>query len=181
MESFWDFSVRTYRTPGVPDACLSLQNDHGADVNMLLYCAWIGAATGAFDGELFNRASEFSGRWAEHVVIPLRDARTWMKHTGCDEDPVPTDPCMALREEIKTVEFAAEKMQQEVLETFVSLDQDRDEKPGQIIEDVAANLMLYLEFLDIQADKDVRNKLRAIISAAFPEIEQKIVANALAT
>jgi hypothetical protein len=88
---------------------------------------------------------------------------------------------MALREEIKTVEFAAEKMQQEVLETFVSLDQDRDEKPGQIIEDVAANLMLYLEFLDIQADKDVRNKLRAIISAAFPEIEQKIVANALAT
>jgi hypothetical protein len=72
-------------------------------------------------------------------------------------------------------------MQQEVLETFVSLDQDRDEKPGQIIEDVAANLMLYLEFLDIQADKDVRNKLRAIISAAFPEIEQKIVANALAT
>ena len=36
FEGFWDFSVRTYRTPGVPDACLSLQNDYAADVNMLL-------------------------------------------------------------------------------------------------------------------------------------------------
>ena len=179
MEGFWDFSVRTYRTPGVPDACLSLQNDYGADVNMLLYCAWTGAATGVFDGELFNRASEYSALWVDNVVIPLREARTWMKHTGCDSDPVPTESCMALREEIKTVEFAAEKMQQEVLETFVSIDRDRADEPARIVEDVAANLMLYLDLLDIQADDDVREKLSAIVSAAFPEIDRKIVSGAL--
>jgi len=49
VERFWDFSVRTYRTEGVPAAGLSLQNDYGADVNMLLYCAWIGATVGPFD------------------------------------------------------------------------------------------------------------------------------------
>ena len=148
---------------------------------MLLYCCWVGAVIGAFDGDLFIRASEFSARWASNVVIPLRDARTWMKHTGCDADAVPTAPCMELREEIKAVEFAAEKMQQEVLESFASIDNDRDEKPGKLIEDVAANLVLYLERIDIQAEKDVREKLSTIISAAFPEIDQKTVAKAFAT
>ena len=34
--SFWDFSVGTYRRPGVADACLSLQDRYGLDVNVLL-------------------------------------------------------------------------------------------------------------------------------------------------
>ena len=180
MEGFWDFSVRAYRTPGVPDACLFLQNDYGTDVNMLLYCIWTGAAIGVFDGELFNRANEYSVRWADNVVIPLRDARTWMKHTGCDLDPVPTDSCMELREDVKTVEFAAEKMQQEVLESLASVDRARDEKPGQVIGDVAANLMLYLECLDIRAENDVRANLLVIVRAAFPEFDEKTIAEVFA-
>ncbi len=180
-EAFWDFSVRTYRTLGVRDACLSLQNDYGADVNMVLYCCWIGAAIGAFDDELFNRASEFSARWAENVVIPIREARTWMKHTGCNSDPVPTASCMELREEIKTVEFAAEKMQQEALEAMVSVDWTRDESPKQIVENVAANLMLYLERLDIQLAYDVRKKLSVIVRAAFPDFDKKTISKAFET
>jgi len=181
VESFWDFSVRTYRTSGVSEACLSLQNDQGADVNMLLYCCWVGAAVGPFDDDLFSRASEYSARWAENVVIPLREARTWMKHTGCDSDAVPTASCMELREEIKTVEFAAEKMQQEVLESFVSIDRDRAEKPGNLIEDVTANLTRYLESMDIQPAIEVRKKLSVIVCAAFPDFDKKIIAKAIET
>lgn len=180
MEGFWDFSVRTYRTKGVPDACLALQNDHGADVNMLLYCCWTGAANGVFDDELFDRASAYSVSWANNVVIPLRAARTWMKHTGCDSDPVPKDACMELREEIKTVEFAAEKLQQEVLESMLSVAPERAESAAVIIGNVAANLLLYLEFANIQADGDVRRKLCTIIRAAFPEIDRKVAAKAFA-
>jgi len=169
MEGFWDFSVRTYRTPGVPEACLSLQNDHGADVNMLLYCCWAGAAVGPLEGELFNRASEFSAHWAENVVIPLRDARTWMKRTGCDSDPVPTASCMALREEIKNVEFAAEKMQQQVLESMASTDRRSSDTPQQILGDVVANLLLYAEYAGLDNKDDVRRKFQVIIDAAFPD------------
>ncbi len=181
MEGFWDFSVRTYRTLGVSDACLSLQNDYGVDVNMLLFCCWVGAAVGPFDGELFKRAREYSARWAENVVIPLREARTWMKLTGCDSDVVPTASCMELREEIKTVEFAAEKMQQEALESMVSVDRTRDERPKQIVEDVAANLMLYLEGLNIQPAIEVRKKLSVIVCAAFPDFDKKTIAKAIET
>ena len=179
MEQFWDFSVRTYRTKGVPDACLSLQNDYGADVNMLLFCAWTGAAIGPFDGELYNRASEYSTRWAENVVIPLREARTWMKHTGCSVAPMPEDACMQLREEIKVVEFAAEKMQQEVLESLVSIDQARNATADQILADVAGNLTLYLEYIDIQPANEVREKLVVIVCAAFPAVDQMAVSKAL--
>lgn len=177
MESFWDFSVRTYRTPGVPDACLSLQNDHGVDVNMLLFCAWTGESVGEFDGDLFDRANDFSSTWAENVVIPLREARTWMKHSGCDGDPMPTDDCMALREEIKKVEFAAEKLQQRVLESLVTVDNGS----GPLIDNVVANLKLYLDCLDIQPTTDVRGKLAIIVCAAFPDIDAMLVTKALET
>ncbi len=167
-EGFWDFSVRTYRTDGVPDACLSLQNDYGADVNMLLYCCWVGACKGQFDHELFTNASEFSTLWADHVVVPLRSARTWMKQTGCDTGPVPTAACMQLREEIKSVEFAAEKMQQQVLESLVSIDQSWSDTPEQILEEVIANLNRYAAYAWIKTCEDVRQKFSLIIDAAFP-------------
>ena len=181
MESFWDFSVRTYRTSGVSEACLALQNDQGADVNMLLFCCWIGAAVGPFDDELFSRASEYSARWVENVVIPLREARTWMKHTGCTAELTPTEDCMQLREQVKSVEFAAEKMQQQVLESMVSVDRTRDERPKQIVEDVAANLMLYLEGRDIHPAIEVRKKLSVIVCAAFPDFDKKTIAKAIET
>jgi len=168
MEGFWDFSVRTYRTPGVPAACLSLQNDYGADVNMLLYCCWAATAVGPFEGELFDRASEFSTHWAKNVVIPLRGARTWMKHTGCDSDPVPTASCMELREEIKNVEFAAEKLQQEVLESMASTERQGSDTAERIMRNVIANLLLYAAYAGLDISNDVRGKFSIIIDAAFP-------------
>jgi len=175
-EGFWDFSVRSYRTTGVADACLSLQNDYGADVNMLLYCCWIGARLGRFDDDLFDNASKFSTHWAGEVVGPLRSARTWMKHTGCLTEPMPTEPCMQLREEIKSVEFAAEKLQQQVLESLASVE---GEASGEYLEPVLANLTLYAGFSGFELCDDVSRKLAAIICAAFPEMDEADVARAL--
>lgn len=180
VERFWDFSVRTYRTKGVPEACLSLQDEHGADVNMLLFCAWIALAAGRFDDGLFRRAGEFSAAWAEHVVKPLRGARTWMKQTGCGSDPVPAAPCMELREDIKSVEFAAEKMQQEVLESLLVTGPNPESAPGRIIESAIANLQRYLVQQAIPVNNDVCDKLCVILRAAFPAMREKITAGALA-
>lgn len=169
IERFWDFSVRTYRTEGVPDACLSLQNDHGADVNMLLYCCWIGVRSGSFDTALFAGASEFSSHWTEHVVAPLRSARTWMKQSGCTALEVPTDACMTLRDEIKSVEFAAEKLQQEVLESLAVNNQIRSAGYDQVVAAVMANLELYASFAGIDISADVMQKFSIIVSAACPK------------
>jgi len=165
VEGFWDFSVRTYRTQGVPDACLSLQNDHGADVNMLLYCCWVGVYVGQFDDELFERSSQFSSTWASNVVVPLRSARTWMKHEGCGVKPVATDACMALRENIKSVEFHSEKLQQEALESLTTIDQPGNDNTKQILESVNANLDRYAAYAQISPTEDVRAKFQLIVNA----------------
>jgi uncharacterized protein (TIGR02444 family) len=167
VESFWDFSVRTYRTPGVPDACLSLQNDYGADVNMLLYCCWVGAHVGQFERELFESASRFSAAWANHVVVPLRSARTWMKHEGCSAEPVPMDSCMALREKIKSVEFDAEKLQQDTLDSLTTSERSGNYSTEQILQAVNANLDRYFVHAGIESCDDTGTKLRVIINAGL--------------
>lgn len=179
VESFWDFSVRTYRTPGVPDACLSLQDEYDVDVNMLLYCCWVAARLGHFDGELFGAARYFSREWAENVVIPLRMTRTWMKHGGCTNESVPTDECMRLREEIKTVEFESEKLQQQVLESLVTVDENRGAAADGVLEDVVGNLMLFSDYVGFDLSEDVCRKYHVIVAAAFPDWDEGQIGCAL--
>lgn len=179
-ERFWDFSVRTYRTSSVADACLALQNEYGADVNMLLFCIWTAAVTGPFDDELFECASEFSAHWADNVVRPLRGARTWMKQSGCGSQPVPEDDCMKLREEIKNIEFAAEKMQQEALESLLLSGRVHSDAPGRLVDNAIANLMRYLVLQHIPVNEEVREKLGVIIRAAFPDVDGATISAALA-
>ena len=47
---FWQFSGAVYAHPGVAEACLDLQDRHGLDVNLLLFCAWAGVQGRVFDG-----------------------------------------------------------------------------------------------------------------------------------
>lgn len=96
-----------------------------------------------------------------------------MKHTGCDTEPVPTDACMQLRDEIKSLEFAAEKMQQQVLESLVSIDQSRIVTPEQILEEVIVNLNLYAAYVGIEVCDDVRQKFSVIVDAAFPAMRHE--------
>ncbi len=56
-QDFWDFSLAIYRQPGVPEECLALQERLGADVNLLLLCAYLGAKRKALP------AARISRRW----------------------------------------------------------------------------------------------------------------------
>ena len=150
-DTFWDFSVTTYRKPGVADACLSLQDRHGLDINVLLYCCWFGWTRGALDEETFNTALSFAEPWANEVVRPLRAARTWMKVTGCNSSGVAEDDCMALRDRIKAVEFEAEHLQQATLE---ELTPRATEPPaaGERLTAAASNLRQYLNHCGTRLD-----------------------------
>jgi len=41
---FWNFSLELYAGEGVAEACLDLQERRGCDVNILLFCCWLGAS-----------------------------------------------------------------------------------------------------------------------------------------
>jgi len=120
-ESFWDFSLRIYRLPHVSATCLSLQNEHGFDVNVLLFACWFGTTHGAMPEGLLADALQFSRQWSTEVVKPLRHARTWMKGALADDAShlASQSGAAELREKIKAVELRSEQLQQQALERLV--------------------------------------------------------------
>jgi len=110
---FWRWSLRVYRAPGVQEACLALQDRCGADVNLLLFCGWVGLAGRALDQRLLRQATACVGRWQAEVVAPLRAVRRTLKH-GASTGPT-AEPALALRRRIAALELEAESVEQALL------------------------------------------------------------------
>ncbi len=119
-ESLWNFSVRIYRLPQVSETCLRLQNEHGLDVNLLLFALWYGRHHGALPAALLDAMLAFTRPWAQEVVRPLRHARSWMKQALASEQfsVLPQQACTPLRERIKAVELQSEQLQQQIMEAL---------------------------------------------------------------
>lgn len=162
-ESFWDFSLRTYATAGVSGACLELQDQQGADVNMVLYCCWAGDRAQPLSEAAFQSALDFSLQWGEQVVRPLRSVRRWMKQEVGSHSLVVAKSSLELRERIKELELAAEKLQQHGLE---ALPLEVDDAGG--LHAVAANLRQYFASLGVEISPGVEARLGMIVRAGFP-------------
>ena len=102
-----------------------------------------------------------------------------MKHAGCNADSVPTDDCMELREKVKKVEFAAEKMQQEALDSLADGSRVREEISRQVLQDVVRNLRTYAAYAGFEFGADVRKHLSVVISAAYPDWQRRAIEDAL--
>ncbi len=102
---FWDFSLAVYGRPGVPAACLSLQDGHGVDVNVLLFAVWAGmeCATALSPAALAGIDAAVA-EWRREVVQPLRAVRRRVKAE--DEE---------LYRRMKAAELEAERVQQDRL------------------------------------------------------------------
>ena len=57
----WEFSLKLYSEPGVAASCLSLQNQHGFDVNLVLFCIWYGFRHGELTEDLLEQIDLSSG------------------------------------------------------------------------------------------------------------------------
>ena len=165
--SFWDFSVRTYRKSGVAEACLSLQEQLGVDVNVLLYCCWYGCTRGTLDETAMERILAFAEPWAENVVRPLRAARTWMKTTGCTEAYVAGEDCEGLREEIKRAELRAEHLQEDRMQELTEEAVLKNPEITSRISSTLLNINVYLRHLKVTLDRTSSSELAQIVTAAI--------------
>ena len=149
--SLWDFSLLHYALPGVAEACLQLQDGHGANVNLLLWCVWLEQRGLVLDEVRLRNAQQRIHSWDEHYVIPLRHLRRRMKA----EFGVADAAIEQLRTQIKQAELLAEKQLQLLLEAEVQVwsnDAITSERPL-----VAGdNLRLYLGALDVDETTVVR-------------------------
>jgi uncharacterized protein (TIGR02444 family) len=159
---FWRFSGTVYAHRGVAEACLSLQDRHHLDVNLLLFCAWAGSRGHRLDGGELGQLRSLARPWHEQVVAPLRGARRWLKV----QTSVPDSLGEAFREEVKSLELQAEMLEQ------LMLYQEIEIKEGSgTADDVAANLLLYLTRMKpLPTDDDIAD-LAAILCGTCPEMK----------
>ncbi|MCM0019982.1 MAG: TIGR02444 family protein [Tagaea sp.] len=96
----WGFAVALYARPGVAEACLALQDRHGADIPLLLAIVWHAErGRGAPD---LRRWRAVSAAWRDAAVLKLRGLRRALKGRAEWEK---------LRTRIKRLELAAERAQ----------------------------------------------------------------------
>jgi uncharacterized protein (TIGR02444 family) len=109
--SLWDWTLEAYARPGVPEACLSLQDEYGQNTSLLLWAVWAETA----DAELLGRAADAAHRWEEIALTPLRSVRRALKPPL---PPVADKAREGLRDDVKAAELHAERVLMETLETM---------------------------------------------------------------
>jgi uncharacterized protein (TIGR02444 family) len=107
--AIWEWALDAYARPGVPEACLALQDQHGQNTSLLLWAVWAEAA----DPKLLARAAEITRRWEATALVPLREVRRALKPPA---PPVPDLAREGLREDVKAAELRAERVLMETLE-----------------------------------------------------------------
>ena len=157
---FWRFSLRVYRAPGVQQACLALQDDCGADVNIVLLCGFAGHEGRSLDKRRLRQAIARVGAWQSGVIAPVRTARRAIKR-----DPPPdAQAAQALRKQILALELELEYIEQSML-TNLAAQWPRSVRRGAPRDTVEANLRRYLELLGCAGRPADAAHLKAIIDA----------------
>ncbi len=143
--TFWVFSLDFYGRDGVAAACIALQDDHGADVDVVLFALWCASRGRRLDAPGLAAVDAAVAPWRQAVVQPVRQARRALK-------PAPSHPfdpvaAAALRERLLSAEIEAERLQQGALEALAPAPGTDD--PGRAARD---NLACYAGHAGIPRD-----------------------------
>lgn len=112
-DRLWTFALAVYGSPGVGDACLQLQDRGGTNIPLLLFVLWLGAERGVLlSAQEMESASSLVGGWHTEIVGTLRTLRRRLKG---GPPPAPAAETDALREKIKAIELAAERLELDTL------------------------------------------------------------------
>ena len=169
----WDFAVWAYAQPGVEQACLALQNRLGADVNMVLFCAWLasrGAGTAALAKSL-DAALKLSREWQGTLIAPMRICRQNLKAVIETSALAGSDraAASALRERIKQSEIDLEQLQILALHALASggADQSVARPPAEQKADAFNALTVYFAAAGVKLDSLGQTHVARILAAVF--------------
>jgi uncharacterized protein (TIGR02444 family) len=70
-ETLWRFSLLLYAKPNVANACLALQDEVGADINLLLFLLWEATQGRRVSLQELEDVEAQIVCWRDRVVVPL--------------------------------------------------------------------------------------------------------------
>lgn len=109
---FWRFSLELYARPGVPAACLALQDREQTDVNLILLALWLAVNGHRLELEAGRRVRRSAEGWQGPVVGPLRQVR---RHLKRERDLPWAEAVEGWRRRLGEVELAMEQVEQQLL------------------------------------------------------------------
>jgi len=155
VNPFWDFSLKHYTKVAVQKQCLLLQDQAGANVNIVLFTLWLAVEKRLFDHDLVLHHAELL-HWHDQVVLPLRQARFGVKQSGLNNN---------LYEAVKTSELDAERVEQDIL--YSLLPQFAEASKELSLEQLAEwNVKAYLQVLPL-TDEAATRSLERLIGDVF--------------
>ena len=174
---FWDFSLDVYMSDGVGQACLELQNAHELDVNILLFCMWVGASgRGSLTAPQMAVVTNSVKEWHQDVVRALRAVRVRMKR---EIGSAPEALSESLRQRIQKTEIDCEHAEQLMLAASIDLVEDNASEISDRLVACVSNISTYFSSFGEVSEVD-RANLSLILKAAFRELGADLVRAAAA-
>ena len=166
---FWNFSLELYAGDGVAEACLDLQERRGCDVNILLFCCWLGASgRPTLTADRLRTILKASDAWQAEIVRPLRAVRRLLKDRPWPEAmPETVD---AVRRRVADAELAAEHAEQLKLASLYAPPADRDRPVEKRMRSAVGNLGVYAVCLGVVPDANDRRAVATLMAACFPAL-----------
>ena len=179
---FWNFSLELYAGEGVAEACLDLQERRGCDVNILLFCCWLGASgRPTLTADRLRSILRASDAWQAEIVRPLRQVRRLLKDQPWPETEPGALPetVDAVRRRVADAELAAEHAEQIKLASLHTPPADRDRPLEKRLRAAVGNLGVYAVCLGVVPDDKDRAAVVALMRATFPTLAAEEVSRAV--
>jgi uncharacterized protein (TIGR02444 family) len=172
-DSFWTFTLALYGRPGVAPALIGLQDRLGLDVNMLLYCCWIGSAGCALTVAELAAVEAAVEPWQADVVRPLRSLRRRLKGGF---GAFPADSVETYRKRLNELEIEGERIAQEAMAAVPRGRSDSASVAGVVV----GNLRAYLELRNVAVGASDDADLRVVVRACCPDAKSETISAAFA-
>lgn len=159
--AFWDFSIEVYAGKSVSEACLALQDRHGLDINILLFCCFAASKARTLTREELGQIMTAVAPWRREVIGPLRQMRRWLTTQDC----APMDQANAIRSVIKMQELEAERIEQLMFLDIVFIGRG---DPAPVLG--VTNLKAYFAVQGITPDISDKAHLATILAGSFEDL-----------
>lgn len=108
-DDFWEFSLALYCREAVANACLSLQDRRGADVNLMLAICWLARSGYTVSDAALESGLAATASWAESILRPLRAVRRSLASFA----EVDANDRQSIKHGLLAVELEAERISQQ--------------------------------------------------------------------
>jgi len=165
---FWNYSTQVWTLPGIEPTCLELQNEHLANVNLLLYCCWVGDKSLCINDDDLQVLLDTTQPW-QTIIKPLRNSRKMMQQNLI---AMPASMIKQTISNISEMELNAEHMEQMALEKALNLEQIAPCTEPSNIECSLLNLSTYLQSLEsISSTEQLMPLIIQLLNAIYQDEE----------